>query len=68
MMEMLMQKPGMIVTTEQLLTHIWGWDANVDTSVVWVHISNLRKKIQAIGAPLEIRFVRSAGYVLEVRT
>ena len=65
MMEMLMQKPGMIVTTEQLLTHIWGWDANVDTSVVWVHISNIRKKLEAIGAPVRIRFVRKAGYVLE---
>ncbi len=64
-MEMLMQKPSMIVTTEQLLTHIWGWDANVDTSVVWVHISNIRKKLEAIGAPVRIRFVRKAGYVLE---
>lgn len=39
----------------------------MDTSVVWVHISNLRKKISAIGAPMEIRFVRNAGYVLEVK-
>lgn len=49
------------------MTHIWGWDANVDTSVVWVHISNLRKKIAAIKAPIEIRFVRNAGYMLEDR-
>ena len=39
----------------------------MDTSVVWVHISNLRKKISAIGAPMEIRFVRNAGYVLAVK-
>ena len=63
--EMMMQKPQSIITTEQFMTHIWGWDTNVDTSVVWVHISNLRKKIEAIGAPIEIRFVRSAGYKLE---
>ena len=67
-LEMLMQAPGRIIPTERFITHLWGWDTNVDTSVVWVHISNLRKKIQAIGAPLEIRFVRSAGYVLEVRS
>jgi two-component system, OmpR family, response regulator ArlR len=36
--------------------------------VVWVHISNLRKKINALGAPVEIRFLRNAGYTLEVRT
>ncbi|MBP3369407.1 MAG: response regulator transcription factor [Clostridia bacterium] len=63
--EMLMQKPDMIVSTEQIVTHIWGWDTSVDTSVVWVHISNIRKKIDQIGAPIRIRFVRNAGYVLE---
>ncbi|MCI8417071.1 MAG: response regulator transcription factor [Lachnospiraceae bacterium] len=65
LMEMLMQKPHMIIPTDQFISHIWGWESNVDTSVVWVHISNLRKKISVLHAPLEIRFVRSAGYVLE---
>ena len=65
--EMMMQQPHTIISTEQFMTHIWGWDANVDTSVVWVHISNLRKKIAAIKAPIEIRFVRNAGYMLEDR-
>ena len=65
-MEMLMQNPSAIVTAEQLITHIWGWDTNVETSVIWVHISNIRKKIEALGAPVAIKFVRNAGYVLEV--
>lgn len=64
-MEMLMQSPNAIVTAEQLITHIWGWDADVDTSVVWVHISNIRKKLEQLSAPVAIRFVRSAGYILE---
>lgn len=65
MMEMLMQRPNMLVPTEQLITHIWGWDASVDTSVVWVHISNIRKKLEALSAPVSIKFIRSAGYILE---
>ena len=65
MVEMLMQRPGIMISTEQFMTHIWGWDTSVDTSVVWVHISNIRKKLDALGAPVRIRFVRSAGYVLE---
>lgn len=65
-LEMMMQAPGTILPTERFITHLWGWDATVDTSVVWVHISNLRKKVTALGAPLEIRFVRNAGYMLEV--
>ena len=64
-MEMLMQQPGMILTAQQLITHIWGWDTDVDTSVVWVHISNIRKKLDVLSAPISIRFVRNAGYVLE---
>lgn len=64
-LEMLMQNPHMILSTEQFMTRIWGWETSVDTSVVWVHISNLRKKIDALGAPVKIRFVRSAGYILE---
>lgn len=66
-LEMMMQAPGTIIPTDRFITHLWGWDTNVDASVVWVHISNLRKKISAIGAPMEIRFVRNAGYVLEVK-
>ena len=64
-MEMLMQNPSVIVTAEQMITHIWGWDATVDTSVVWVHISNIRKKLEALSVPIVIKFVRNAGYVLE---
>ena len=64
-MEILMQQPGMIVTAEQLITHIWGWETDVDTSVIWVHISNIRKKLDILSAPVAIRFVRNAGYILE---
>ena len=64
-MEMLMQNPTLIVTAEQMITHIWGWDASVDTSVVWVHISNIRKKLDALSCRVSIRFVRGIGYILE---
>ncbi len=64
-MEVLIANPRIIITTEQLITKIWGWNTAVDTSVVWVHISNLRKKLTALQAPLRIRFIRGAGYVLE---
>lgn len=66
-LEMLMQQPGMIIPSERFITHLWGWDTSVDTSVIWVHISNLRKKISVVNAPAEIRFIRNAGYVLEVK-
>ena len=64
-MEMLMQNRRAVVTAEQLITHIWGWNTDVDTSVVYVHVSNIRKKLEKLSAPVTIRFVRNAGYILE---
>ena len=64
-MEMLMRNRGIIVTAEQMITHIWGWNTDVDTSVVYVHVSNIRKKLDQIGAQVTIKFVRNAGYLLE---
>ena len=63
-MEFLMENAGIIVTAEQLITHIWGWETGVDTSVLWVHISNIRKKLEGLDAPVAIKFVRNVGYVL----
>ncbi len=64
--EMLMQRPNCIISSDDFLSHVWGWDSDVDVSVIWVHISNVRKKLAAMNAPAEIRFVRGAGYKLEV--
>ncbi len=64
-LEVLMANPRIVITTEQLITKIWGWNTGVDTSVVWVHISNLRKKLSSLQASVRIRFIRGAGYVLE---
>ena len=64
-LEMLMLRPGMTVSAEQILTHIWGWNAETDISSLWVHISNLRKKLDKIESDANIRFVRGAGYILE---
>lgn len=64
-MEMLMETPKMIVTTDRFMEHIWGWESGVEVSIVWVIISNLRKKLTEIDAPAEIRAARGVGYSLE---
>ncbi len=65
-MEMLMQSAGIIISADQLITHIWGWNTDVDMSVVYVHVSNIRKKLDQLGTSVTIKFVRNAGYLLEV--
>ena len=67
MMEMLMETPRRIISTTQFMERVWGWDAEVDVSIVWVYVSNLRKKIARLGAPVEIRATRGVGYSLEAK-
>lgn len=64
-LEMLMDNLGRITTTEILMERIWGWDSNVEMNIVWVTVSNIRKKLLSIGAPLTVRAVRGVGYQLE---
>lgn len=65
MMELLMANAGQLISSDQFLEKIWGLDSNVESSVVWVYISYLRKKLTALNAKVSIRAVRNAGYVLE---
>lgn len=67
MLEMLMKMPGQIISTDQFMDKIWGWDSEVEVSIVWVYISNLRKKFMLINAPIEIRAIRGVGYCLEAK-
>lgn len=44
---------------------IWGEDSESGLDVVWTHIGFLRKKLRQLGASVEIRTARGAGYFLE---
>lgn len=61
MLEMLMESPGRVISTDTFMDRIWA-DADADTNVVWVYISNLRKKLKSIHANIEIRSTRGLGY------
>ena len=64
MLEMLMKMPGQVIPTDQFMDKIWGWDSEVEVSIVWVYISNLRKKFATIQAPIEIHTIRGVGYCM----
>lgn len=67
MLEMLMINPGQIISTEQFMSKIWGFDSESEVNVVWVHISYLRKKLLALSANVRIKATRGLGYSLEVK-
>ena len=65
MIEMLMERPGQLISAERFLEKIWGFDTDAEVNVVWVYLSYLRKKLSSLGANVQIRVARNAGYSLE---
>lgn len=65
MLEMLMSNPKRLISTEQFMERIWGYDSETEINVVWVYISYLRKKLASLDANVKIKAVRGVGYTLE---
>ncbi len=65
MMELFMRNPHHIFSTEHLMDRIWGRESETEIDVVWTNIGFLRKKLKQLGADVQIRTIRGAGYVLE---
>lgn len=67
MMEMLMTSPGHIVSVDNFMDHIWA-DGEADVNVVWVYISNLRKKLASLDSTAEIKASRGLGYSINEKS
>ncbi|MBR2257502.1 MAG: response regulator transcription factor [Blautia sp.] len=67
LMELFIENPRIIFSVQQLMDKVWGWDADAESSVVWVNISTLRKKLTELDSDTEIRMHRGTGYSLEKR-
>ena len=65
MLELLMRQKGRLISTEQFMEHIWGYDSEAEINVVWAYISYLRRKLEAVGANVRIAARRGQGYLLE---
>lgn len=61
----LMKHPTQVLTREQLLDAVWGFDYYGDTNVVDVYIRYVRKKLEENQKPSHIQTVRGVGYVLK---
>ena len=66
LMELLMRNFRIIVTKEQLLLKVWGYDSDAEDNNVEVYISFLRRKLTHLHSAVKIRTIRMAGYCLEV--
>ena len=64
-MELFLRAPRQVFSAERIMEKVWGWDNEAEINVVWVNISNLRKKLRQIGSALTLRANHGLGYVLE---
>ena len=65
-LQMLMKGTNRIVSKQDLLTRVWGTDADASENSVEAYVSFLRKKIRHLKSKVEITTLRMLGYRLEV--
>ena len=64
-MELFLRSPRQVFSADRIMETVWGWDNDAEINVVWVNISNLRKKLKNIGSRVTLRANRGLGYALE---
>ena len=67
LLHLFMTHPERVYSREQLLDLVWGTSIHVGPRTVDMHVSNLRKALEATGHHRLIQTVRSTGYRLSVR-
>lgn len=61
LLQKLLENIGQVLSREQIAQSLYGWEEEVDSNALEVHIHNLRKKLNAN----YIRTIRGVGYMLE---
>jgi two-component system OmpR family response regulator len=61
--ELLLLREGRVVTKQQIVDHLYGWEDTATSNAVEVFVYRLRKKLEPSG--VDIRTVRGMGYLIE---
>ncbi len=64
-MQMLMFAPKSIISKDEFIEKIWGYDSEAEYNSIEVYISFLRKKLGAIKSTVQIKASRGIGYYIE---
>lgn len=64
----LVQRPGVVVTRDDLMNIVWGFDYIGGQRTVDVHVSSLRKKLEMSQQSVQIESIRGVGYKLVSQT
>jgi DNA-binding response OmpR family regulator len=64
LLETFARHPGQVLSREQLLRQVWGYNFDVDTNVADVFVGYLRRKLEAEGESRILHTVRGVGWAL----
>ncbi|MFF0728937.1 response regulator transcription factor [Streptomyces sp. NPDC004134] len=64
LLELFLNHPRQVLTREQILKAVWGFDFEPSSNSLDVYVMYLRRKTEAGGAPRLVHTVRGVGYVL----
>ncbi|MFL2101585.1 response regulator transcription factor [Desemzia sp. FAM 23991] len=64
-LQLLIENPKQVFSAEQMIERIWGLDAEIEMNSIWVHLSNVRKKLALLEVRVKIVATRGVGYSLE---
>ncbi|HEY9599853.1 MAG TPA: winged helix-turn-helix domain-containing protein, partial [Cyanophyceae cyanobacterium] len=64
LLEYLLAHPRQVLTRDQILERVWGYDFMGDSNIIEVYVRYLRLKLEANNESRLVHTVRSVGYVL----
>lgn len=64
LLQFFMNNPRRVLTRDEILTHVWGFDFGTKSNLVEMYVLRLRRKIASAAGP-KIHTVRGAGYILK---
>jgi two-component system OmpR family response regulator len=63
LVELLFTRIGRVVTKQQIIDHLYGWEEGMASNAVEVLVHRLRKKLEPTGS--DIRTIRGMGYLVD---
>lgn len=64
LLELLLERPGQVLTRDQIYEHVWGYDSSTSSNSLEVYVGYLRRKTEEGGEPRLVHTVRGVGYVV----
>lgn len=65
LMELFLRNPKQLLPREAIIERVWGFDGDAEYNNLSVYLSFLRRKLAFVQSQVEIKAVRSRGYILE---